>query len=143
MAIGNLVRLMTRSAYKLINDCSSWHDRVQLDQATKAEFAFWLDIISELNSKSIWPDKLIPSKVVYSDASDYAGGAILNIDEKVFHSNWAKGESARSSTWRELKTVILVVQAFELYLKNRTIVWFTDNQNVVSIVSKGSRSSDL
>ena len=39
-----------------------------------------------------------------------------NIDEKVFHSNWAKGEGAKSSTWLELKTVVLAVQAFELYL---------------------------
>ena len=77
MAVGNLVRLMTRSRYKLINNCSSWHDRVLHDQATKGEFAFWLDNIYKLNSKPIWPDNLIPSKVVYSDASDYAFGAIL------------------------------------------------------------------
>ena len=35
MAVGNVVRLLTRSAYRLINSCSSWNDRVQLDSATE------------------------------------------------------------------------------------------------------------
>ncbi len=143
MAVGNVVNLMTRSAYSLINNCSSWHDKVQLDSATKLEFNFWLNNISKLNSKQLWPDNLIPSRIVYSDASAHACGAILNVDEKVFHSNWTEEERNGSSTWRELKTVVLAAQAFELYLKNRTIAWFTDNQNVVSVVSKGSRRSEL
>ncbi len=137
MAVGNVVNLMTRSAYSLINNCSSWHDKVQLDSATKLEFNFWLNNISKLNSKQLWPDNLIPSRIVYSDASAHACGAILNVDEKVFYSNWTEEERNGSSTWRELKTVVLAAQAFELYLKNRTIAWFTDNQNVVSVVSKG------
>ena len=49
-----------------------------------------------LNSKQIWQDNEIPSKVVYSDASDRACGAILNIDEKVFHSNWTEEEQSKS-----------------------------------------------
>ena len=28
MAVGNIVRLMTRSAYTLINNCSSWYDKI-------------------------------------------------------------------------------------------------------------------
>ncbi len=143
MAVGNVVNLMTRSVYSLINNCSSWHDKVQLDSATKLEFNFWLNNISKLNSKQLWPDNLIPSRIVYSDASAHACGAILNVDEKVFHSNWTEEERNGSSTWRELKTVVLAAQAFELYLKNRTIAWFTNNQNVVSVVSKGSRRSEL
>ena len=81
--------------------------------------------------------------MVYSDASHHACGAILKVDEMIFHSNWSAAERAESSTWRELKTVVLAVQAFEPHLRNRTIAWFTDNQNVISVVHKGSRRSEL
>jgi ABC-type antimicrobial peptide transport system ATPase subunit len=35
------------------------------------------------------------------------------------------------------------VRAFKLHFSNPTIAWFTDNQNVVSIVSNGSGNSEL
>lgn len=62
------------------------------------EFVFWLDNVTKLNTKQIWPDNLIPSRVAYSDASDHACGAILNVDEKIFHSNWTTEEHAEGST---------------------------------------------
>ena len=70
------------------------------------------------------------------DASERDCGAILKVDDKIFNSNWSENECVKRSTWRELKTVVLAVQAFEFHLKNRTIAWFTDSQNVVSIVMK-------
>ena len=123
MAAGNVVRLMTRSAYRLINSSFSWQRNVLLDRLTTSELEFWFHV-SNLNSKQIWQDNEIPSKVVYSDASDCACGAILNIDEKVFHSNWTEEEQSKSSTWRELRTVLLALDAFKLHINNRTIAWF-------------------
>lgn len=143
MAAGNVVRFMTRSAYRIINTCSSWKEKVLIDSITRSEFVFWYNNISNLNCKQLWPDNIVPSKVVYSDASAHACGAILNLDEKIFHTNWTEEERMKSSTWRELQTVLLALQTFEIYVQNRTIAWFTDNQNVVSIVSKGSRVAEL
>ena len=142
-AVGNMVRLMTRSAYTLINSCFSWQERIVLDSLTKSEFEFWQNNLSHLNCKQIWTDNIIPSKVVYSDASAHACGAILNLDEKIFHTNWSDEEKLKSSTWRELKALLLALQTFELSIKGRSIAWFTDNQNVVSIVSKGSKKPEL
>ena len=81
--------------------------------------------------------------IVYSDASANACGAILNVHDKVFHTNWSDDERTKSSTWRELQTVYLTMQAFTMDLSNRTIAWFTDNQNVPSIINKGSRVPEL
>ena len=61
----------------------------------------------------------------------------------VFRTNWSADERTKSSTWRELQTVSLVIPAFTTDLSNRTIAWFTDNQNVPSIINKGSRVPEL
>ena len=134
-AAGNIIPLMTRSAYSLINSCNNWQETVCLDSATKTELLFWHNNITVLNSKEICDDNIIPSVIVYSDASANACGAILNVHDKVFHTNWSDDERTKSSTWRELQTVYLAIQAFTVDLYNRTIAWFTDNQNVPFILS--------
>ena len=126
---------MTRSAYSLINSCNNWQETVCLDSATKTELLFWRNNITVLNSKEICDDNIIPSVIVYSDASANACGAILNVHDKVFHTNWSDDERTKSSTWTELQTVYLAIQAFTVDLYNRTIAWFTDNQNVTFILS--------
>ena len=54
-----------------------------------------------------------------------------------------EGEKERSSTLRELKAVVIFLQVHVALLKNQSIKWFTDNQNVVIILSKGSMKIDL
>ena len=49
----------------------------------------------------------------------------------------------RSSTWRELKAVCLALEAFADLLSNTRVIWYTDNQNVKSILLNGSRKLDL
>jgi hypothetical protein len=108
---------MTRSSYRILNGCQSWQDYVKLDSSTVN------DNVDHLNCKQLWAANPIPSKVVYSHASNEACGAILDIhgSSKVFHCNWSNEEKAESSTWRELKAVHLAVQAFKFDLLNRTI----------------------
>ena len=142
-AADNIIQLMTRLAYSLINSCNNWHETVCLDSATKTELLFWRNNITVSNSNVVWDDNIIPSVIVYSDVSANACGAILNVHDKVFHTNWSDDERTKSSTWRELQTVYLTIQAFTMDLSNRTIAWFTDNQNVPSIINKGSRVPEL
>ena len=49
----------------------------------------------------------------------------------------------QSSTWRELKAVCLALEAFADLLSNTRVIWYTDNQNVESILLNGSRKLDL
>lgn len=144
-SVGNIVRLMTRSAYRIINSCSSWYAYIKIDSPTLRELGFWRDTASHLNCKQLWSENLIPSKVVYSDASNDACGAVLDVDgvKKISQCNWSEEEKTKSSTWRELKAVRLALEAFRSDLSNRTIAWFTDNQSIVSIVSNGSKVQNL
>jgi len=48
-----------------------------------------------------------------------------------------------SSTWRELKAVAMTLRSFADQLKGHAVKWFSDNQNVVRIVQKGSRKPHL
>ena len=68
---------------------------------------------------------------------------VIAIEDKVFHQNWSEEESKKSSTFRELSAVSLSIDAFGDNLKSHTIAWFTNNQNVVSIVNKGSKVAEL
>ncbi len=49
----------------------------------------------------------------------------------------------KSSTWRELQAVRLVLQSLSIPLKGESVKWFTDNQNVPLIILNGSRKHDL
>jgi hypothetical protein len=54
-----------------------------------------------------------------------------------------KQERDKSSTWRELKTVANNIQSLKNDLSGKFVKIYTDNQNVVSIVNKGSMKTEL
>ena len=97
-------------------------------------------------AKYIGGAKSLPAKISFSDASDSACGAFVQLQpevELVSHQNWSIEETARSSTWRELKAVCLALETFANHLSGSKVVWYSDNQNVVSILLNGSRKADL
>ena len=49
----------------------------------------------------------------------------------------------QSATWRELKAVCQGLEAFADLLSNARVIWYSDNQNVESILLNGSRKLDL
>jgi len=61
----------------------------------------------------------------------------------VANGQWSLEDADQSSTWRELRAVRLVLDAFQKKLMNERIRWFSDNQNVVRIVQYGSRQAAL
>ena len=60
-----------------------------------------------------------------------------------FHQNWSLAESVQSSTWRELKAVCLTLEAFASPLSDSKVIWYSDKQNVESILLNGSKKSDF
>ena len=87
----------------------------------------------------MWPIKRKPSKIVFSDASNSACGRYIQFEDKTFHQNWSGYESAQSSAFRELLAVSLSLKVFKDSLGTQTVVWYTDNQNVVRIINIGSK----
>ena len=145
LTAGTTVRLMTRFSYKAVQSAASWNSCIQLHESSLQEVNFWQQNISSLNKQQIWRNNKIPSQIVYSDASNRACGAILQIDgiKKTFHRNGSESEQQQSSTWRELRAVCHAVEAFKPDLQSRTVSWFKDNQSIVSIISNGSKVENL
>ena len=56
---------------------------------------------------------------------------------------WSENESSKSYTWKELTAVKHIILSMVNILKDKRIKWFTDNQNVVSIVAKGSMKLEI
>ncbi|XP_046567698.1 uncharacterized protein LOC124276085 [Haliotis rubra] len=76
------------------------------------------------------------NKFVYKSSVKYE-------DWTTFLTYWNQEEARQSSTWRELKAVYMVLASLVSSLDRRKVKWFTDNQNIVSIVDKGSMKSHL
>ena len=82
--------------------------------------------------------------VVYSDASATGCGAYLDINgEQVCNKQWDLEERRRSSTWRELSTILFAFHLFLPLLVGSYVKWFSDSQSAYKIIQVGSMRSDL
>ena len=61
----------------------------------------------------------------------------------VAQGQWLPQEANQSSTWRELRAVRNVLESLAKMLLNQRVRWFTDNQNVVRILTVGSHKPAL
>lgn len=141
--VGKVTRLMTRHLFSVINSRLSWYSPVLLTPDCLSEIQFWNSNVQRLNGVPICPVQSKPSRVVYSDASSSGCGTIIELDGKVFQQNWSDEEKSQSSTYRELKAVLLSLSAFQAELKSQLVLWYTDNQNVVSLFAIGSKVPSL
>ena len=141
--IGNIAYLMTKHLTIDINASLSWYSYIKLSEASVEQLLFWKDSVSDINIKHFTSDESC-QRVVYSDASDTGfGGYIVETPFNIAHGMWEDSESSQSSTWKELTAVKKVLLSLIHLLANKKVKWFTDNQNVVSIVSKGSTKTVL
>lgn len=129
--------------YAVIKEKISWFSRVKMSEEALEEIKFWQLNIDFVNEVPAWTNEFKPTKLVYSDASDHACAAFVQKPNVVFHQNWSESEKGKSSTWRELKAVCLAIESYSNILHDQNIAWFTDNQNIVTIVHKGSKVKKL
>ncbi|XP_067648622.1 uncharacterized protein [Haliotis asinina] len=143
MVVGTLCQLMTKFLSIQTPQASSWKAPVVLSYLSRDQLQFWAAHIDRL-SKCTLCYASIPTRVVYSDASNSGcGGYCVEVGQAISHGQWSALEASRSSTWRELKAVFLVMKSFVSILESHKVKLLTDNQNVESIVSKGSMKADL
>ena len=144
LAIGNIVRLMSRAMYAQISAQNSWFSNFYLEDSVVEELVFWQSNLDHLNGRRIWC-KSSAVRVAYSDASDTGyGGYIVELGPQVaVQGVWSADLAKESSTMREILAVRKVLQSFAPKLVGLCVKWHTDNQNVAGIISVGSRKSGL
>ena len=143
LVLSFIARFMTRGLYALLNTGHSWCHLLKLSPEAVLELQFWLFNLERYNGQSIWHS---PSAVRlgYSDASDSGyEGYVIEHGPQIAHGQWSPEEAARSSTWRELCGVQRVLESIACSLKNERLRWFTDNANIVQILTVGSKKPHL
>ena len=143
LAVGPVARLMTRSLYAVLNTRQYWCQFLPVSREARQEIQFWLDNLDNVNGQGLW---LSPSavRIVYIDASSTGyGGFTVEHGCHVAHGLFSKIEVAKSSTWRELHAVKMVLGSLAHLLQCQRVRWFSDNQNVVRIIEIGSKNPQL
>ncbi|CAG2242111.1 unnamed protein product [Mytilus edulis] len=122
---------------------TSWNSCIVLSTESLIQIKFWRENLEHVNVKKFSSDVSCQS-VVYSDASNTGyGGYVVETPFNIAHGMWSKCEASKSSTWKELNAVRNILLSMINVLKDKRIKWFSDNQNVVSIVDKGSMKPEL
>jgi hypothetical protein len=135
---------MTRHLHFIINERSSWDSVVHVDEFSIRELHFWLSSLKSLPNCVIAPIQRIPERIVFTDASSYAGaGYTVQFSNDIIHKMWTNDEIIKSSTWRELKAVEITLKGCVDFFKTKFVKLFTDNQNVERISEVGSMKNDL
>ena len=144
LIMGDVCKLMTKAMHRLIECRNGWDAQVVLDSDTLIELKFWREHLQSLNCRPIWRKHMLPSRLVYSDASAVGCAAFISMNGRpVSHKNWDAIEIKQSSTWRELMCVKHALQSFVHLLKGSLVKWYTDNQGVAAIVKSGSTKVHL
>ena len=144
--LGNIVSLKTRRLYELNKDFVSWDQNISFSshQGAVQELFFWKNHFEKFNARFIQFEYRTPIKV-YSDARSTGIGIHFHngIERKIAKGNFTQNQSAESSTWREIFAIQFGLKSFSKFLKNKKVVWHTDNMAAKTIVKKGSSKSKL
>jgi len=122
-AIGPLTRLMTRQAYKFIENSASWFRPSCLPEGVLTELHFWLENIKKSNGYRIKHNPTV-TQIAFSDASGSGyGGYIIEKQQKfIACGKFTFDETKQSSTYRELLAVKLTLQSFSKILSKETVM---------------------
>lgn len=143
-SFGNICRIMTRNMMMLINTSDFWDQKICLNEKVNLELKFWLNNCDSLPNKAFFTKHFLPDKIVYTDASGFAcAGFTVQSKRHVVHKMWTPDEATQSSTYRELKAVLITLMSLCEDFSHRLIKIYTDNQNVIRIVDAGSMKPEL
>ena len=145
LALGPVARLFTRQMYFFIQSRQSWNDILPASEGVLQELQFWLNHVEAFNGYPI-NRPLCFSAILTCDASESGYGAHLCVckDRKFCSGMWSECERGKSSTYRELKAILLALKSFSSFLTGGgKVKVFCDNQNVVRIVHCGSSVVEL
>ena len=144
LAVGPMVRLMTRNMYVLIESRVTWYHPIALTEGAFNELRFWIENIQSRNGLTFKP-RPTTSKVVFTDASDsgYGGFIAERLGKPICVGKFQEFEMGTSSTTRQLSAVKYVLGSFGSILENESIQVNVDNLSACHILSVGSSKTHL
>ena len=132
-------RAFLRRLYDLTKGLSKRHHLVKLTKESRLDLKAWSVFLQAFNGCMLClPNNWNPSSALklYSDASGKAYAAVLG-------SHWLQGEfpphwESTNIAIKELLPIVLAVRKWGTILSNKRILFFTDNEAIVSIINKQS-----
>lgn len=74
---GNICQIMTRHLYFSIETRQNWDAITELTNSAYEELQFWLNHVDNLPYRNLFPLWRNPNRVIFSDASSFAGAGVL------------------------------------------------------------------
>ena len=138
-----MILLLTKSISIDVQKAVSWNSYIVLSKDSLSMIQFWKKNLNSLNEKAFITDFACHT-IAYSDASGTGfGGYVVETPINIAHGMWSEDERLLSSTRRELMAVTRVLMSLKGRLANKHVKWFSDNQNVIRIVQRGSMKPAL
>ena len=108
------------------------------------ELRFWLTNLNYLNGYNIRPKVSSEPIKIDTDASgvDY-GGYFLSLHGIKIHGHWSVEKSGKSSTFRKLLAILLILKSSVKCLQHKKVKIFSDSQSACRNVQVGSRVPEL
>jgi hypothetical protein len=111
-ALGPICQMFTRYSSILIAKTTFWDQAVQISKSESDELGFWLDNLLHLPKRVISPSFRMPDRIMFTDASHFAGaGVLLESEKKYFH------------TMRDEFDRLIDYLRFYVPLKNCSLIW--------------------
>ena len=123
-------KLFLRNIYKLLSQKHSWNDYLILNDNCVRELKWWLESVDSFNLKEIRPRPIDIQLEV--DASKKCWGAVLGTQEA--KGDWNNRVSKQSSNYRELLAILMGLETFKGWLKNKTVEILSDNSTAGAYV---------
>ena len=144
LALGPIVRLLTRQLYKEIESQPSWHNPFKLPKEATEELIFWLENIKGQNGFTFKP-RPTTTKVVFTDASStgYGGFVAQRLSEILCVGKFNQMEMSTGSTERKLSAANYVLKSFGPLLSNERVQINLDNFGATRILSVGSSKMQI
>lgn len=114
--------------------------RTRITTAMREDLLWWVNFMTSWNGKQILV--LAPASwlEVFTDASDFAGGAIFQGHAAL--STWPRSQaSAHDIHLKELRMIVLACQIWGHLWSGQYVRFWCDNQAMVAAVNKGSSRS--
>ena len=135
-------RIFLRRLINLSTSVKQLDHYIHIDKEAREDIKWWHDFIATWNGISIIPDQSGKKVYLFTDASSVGLGGFLG--SSWFSSKWPQSHKDYHINIKELLAVLAAVFSWSKSLKNKHVVLFTDNLDIVQIWTSGSsKNADI
>ena len=125
---------MTRYSHFDILHTSTSDSKISLSASTLGELCFWEENIPLFSSRCLVSPHCHYSRVCYFDSSSTGCASyILELQNTISQKMWNVEDARKSSSYRELESIVLGLESFLHLVKGHTIKCYTDNQSALRV----------